>query len=236
MAWRSPSSLQVHAHDLSSLSLRAAAGTAPPGRMRWFRDGYIRGQPSGSGRVRPDATRVSPPNGGRGSPQRIHASTTRTVRASHIHISNSTAGKTSALREIVRHPAAVRLSASKSSRRVKRRQALVRNAAPVAALRLGQSLHRKGLPVHDADRRALRRSTTVFVRPWPHSLSGRAFLPGLLTRSPGSPAGSLRTGLLVPVGRCPRRPGSPMVRRTRRQTVPASASGYHPDGASQQAG
>jgi len=55
----------------------------------------------------------------------------------------------------------------------------------MAALRLGQSLQRKGLPVHDADRRALRRSTTVFARPWPHSLSGRAFLPGLLTCSPG---------------------------------------------------
>ena len=77
---------------------------------------------------------------------------------------------------------------------MKRREALVRNAAPMAALRLGQSLHRKGLPVHDADRRALRRSTTVFARPWPHSLSGRAFLPGLLTCSPGGPAGSLHTG------------------------------------------
>jgi len=122
------------------------------------------------------------------------------------------------------------------ARGAERRKALVRNAAPVAALRLGQSLHRKGLPVHDADRRALRRSTTVFARPWPHSLSGRAFLPGLLTCSPGSPAGSLRTGHLVPVGRGPRRPGSPVVSRTRRQTVPASPSGNHPDGAPQQAG
>ena len=122
------------------------------------------------------------------------------------------------------------------ARGAERHKALVRNAAPVAALRLGQSLHRKGLPVHDADRRALRRSTTVFARPWHHSLSGRAFLPGLLTRSPGSPAGSLRTGHLVPVGRGPRRPGSPVVSRTRRQTVPASPSGNHPDGAPQQAG
>ena len=122
------------------------------------------------------------------------------------------------------------------ARGAERHKALVRNAAPVAALRLGQSLHRKGLPVHDADRRALRRSTTVFARPWPHSLSGRAFLPGLLTCSPGSPAGSLRTGHLVPVGRGPRRPGSPVVSRTRRQTVPASPSGNHPDGAPQQAG
>ena len=125
---------------------------------------------------------------------------------------------------------------SPPARGAERRKALVRNAAPMAALRLGQSLHRKGLPVHDADRRALRRSTTVFARPWPHSLSGRAFLPGLLTCSPGSPAGSLRTGHLVPVGRGPRRPGSPVVSRTRRQTVPASASGNHPDGAPQQAG
>ena len=122
------------------------------------------------------------------------------------------------------------------ARGAERRKALVRNAAPVAALRLGQSLQRKGLPVHDADRRALRRSTTVFAKPWPHSLSGRAFLPGLLTCSPGSPAGSLRTGHLVPVGRGPRRPGSPVVSRTRRQTVPASPSGNHPDGAPQQAG
>ena len=122
------------------------------------------------------------------------------------------------------------------ARGAERHKALVRNAAPMAALRLGQSLHRKGLPVHDADRRALRRSTTVFARPWPHSLSGRAFLPGLLTCSPGSPAGSLRTGHLVPVGRGPRRPGSPVVSRTRRQTVPASPSGNHPDGAPQQAG
>ena len=53
-------------------------------------------------------------------------------------------------------------------RGAERRKALVRNAAPTAALRLGQSLQRKGLPVHDADRRALRRSTTVFARPWPH--------------------------------------------------------------------
>ena len=82
------------------------------------------------------------------------------------------------------------------ARGAERRKALVRNAAPMAALRLGQSLQRKGLPAHDADRRALRRSTTVFAKPWPHSLSGRAFLPGLLTCSPGSPAGSLRTGHL----------------------------------------
>jgi hypothetical protein len=53
------------------------------------------------------------------------------------------------------------LSASKSSRRVKRRKALVRNAAPVATLRLGQSLQRKGLPAHNAGRRALRRFAAV---------------------------------------------------------------------------
>ena len=50
----------------------------------------------------------------------------------------------------------------KQSRRVKRRKALVRNPPhPVATLRSGQSLHRKGLPAHDAGRRALRRFTAV---------------------------------------------------------------------------
>ena len=57
---------------------------------------------------------------------------------------------------------------------MKRREALVRKPPhPVAALRLGQSLQRKGLPAHDADRRALRRSTTVFS--WdlvPHTSDG----------------------------------------------------------------
>ena len=164
------------------------------------------------------------------------------MRAKQIHLSNSPADppslamratarqrQTSALREIVRHPAALRLSASKKTRGVKRRKALARNPPhPVAALRLGRSLHRKGPPVHDADRRALRRFTTVFARPGPHSLSGRAFLPGLLACSPGSPAGSLRTGHLVPVGRCPRRPECPAGwSRTRRHTVPASAIGNH---------
>src|SRR5262245_53413888 len=39
-------------------------------------------------------------------------------------------------------------------------------AAPMAALRLGQSLHRKGLPALHAGRRALRRFTAViFVEP-----------------------------------------------------------------------
>jgi hypothetical protein len=108
-----------------------------------------------------------------------------------------------------RLPAAVQSCPPRKYEVVKRRQALVRNAAPVAALRLGQSLHRKGLPAHDAGRRALRRFTTAFHEALPHLLSGRAFLPGLLTRSPGSPAGSLRTGHLVPVGRGPRPPGSP---------------------------
>jgi len=67
---------------------------------------------------------------------------------------------------------------------VKRRKALVRNAAPVAALRLGQSLHRKGLPAHDAGRRASRRFTTaIFVRPrlthlGPRLLSGHKPMTG----------------------------------------------------------
>jgi len=126
-----------------------------------------------------------------------------------LHLSNSPAGKPDRSGKSSAPGRRSVLSASKSSRRVKRRKALVRNAAPVAALRLGQSLHRKGLPAHDAGRRALRRFTTAFHEALPHLLSGRAFLPGLLTRSPGSPAGSLRTGHLVPVGRGPRPPGSP---------------------------
>jgi hypothetical protein len=45
---------------------------------------------------------------------------------------------------------------------VKRRKALVRNPPhPVATLRSGQSLQRKGLPAHHAGRRALRRFTAA---------------------------------------------------------------------------
>src|SRR4029079_6710285 len=63
----------------------------------------------------------------------------------------------------------------------------------------------------------------------PHSLSGRAFLPGLLTCSPGGPADSLHTGHLVPIGRGPGRTGSPAGwSRTRRHTVPASAQRQPP--------
>ena len=62
-------------------------------------------------------------------------------------------------------------------RGAERRKALVRNAAPMAALRLGQSPHRKGLPVHDADRRALRRSTTVFAKPGASLALGPRFPP-----------------------------------------------------------
>jgi hypothetical protein len=47
---------------------------------------------------------------------------------------------------------------------VKRRLALVRNAAPPwPALRSGRSLHREGPPVHHADRRAFRRFTAAIL-------------------------------------------------------------------------
>ena len=108
------------------------------------------------------------------------------------------------------------------SRRVKRRKALVRKPPhPVATLRSGRSLQRKGRPAHDADRRALRRFTTVFVRPC-LTTSGRRLPPGSLPAT-GGPAGSQRTG------RSAHRAGSEASResgrlsRTRRHTVPASA-------------
>ena len=98
-------------------------------------------------------------------------------------------GQASALREMIGSRPPFVLSASKSSRRVKRHKALVRNPPhPVAALRLGQSFQRKGLPAHDAGRRALRRFTAVIsVEPSP-TRSGRAFRSGLLAFSPGGPA------------------------------------------------
>ena len=84
----------------------------------------------------------------------------------------------------------------KQSRRVKRRKALVRNAAPVAALRWGLSLQRKGLPASYVGRRALRRFTAVIsVRPSP-TRSGHACPSGSIP-STGGPAGSLLTGRIA---------------------------------------
>jgi hypothetical protein len=48
---------------------------------------------------------------------------------------------------------------------VKRRQALVRNAAPLARLAVGPVPPAGGTPIHDADRHAFRRFTAaIFVR------------------------------------------------------------------------
>jgi hypothetical protein len=93
---------------------------------------------------------------------------------------------------------------------VKRRKALVRKPPhPVATLRSGQSLHRKGLPAHNAGRRALRRFTAVSWSLAPHA-GAAAFLSGLLLVRPGDPAGTLHTGSYCPQVRYPRRPESPV--------------------------
>ena len=69
-------------------------------------------------------------------------------------------------------------------------------AAPMAALRLGRSLHRKGPPAHDAGRRALRRFTAVIsVEPSP-TRSGHA-CPSGSQPATGGPAGSLLTGRIA---------------------------------------
>jgi hypothetical protein len=120
-------------------------------------------------------------------------------------------GQASALREIARHPAAVRpVPPRKQSRRVKRRKALVRKPPhPWPALRSGLSLHRKGRPAHDAGRRALRRFTAVIsVRPR-LTRSGRACVPARIAHRPLQQS-SLRTGRYAHEAECPRRPECPV--------------------------
>ena len=80
-------------------------------------------------------------------------------------------GQASALREMFgTRPPSV-LSASKAIEEGEAPQSAgAEPPHPVATLRSGQSLHRKGLPAHDAGRRALRRSTTVFRETLPHYL------------------------------------------------------------------
>ena len=113
------------------------------------------------------------------------------------------------------------LSASKRSRRVKRHKALVRNAAPVAALRSGLSLHRKGRPALDAGRRALRRFTVeIFAGPGPPRLG-----PRLRAGENGPPVVQLAPSfrVVVPERRGPRRPESP-VDETERPPARSRAS------------
>jgi hypothetical protein len=69
--------------------------------------------------------------------------------------------------------------------------------------------------------RAFRRSTTVFVRPC-LTTSGRRLPPGRYRRPVVQQAPCAQ--VIVPIERCPRRPGSSgRLSRTRRHTVPASA-------------
>ena len=77
---------------------------------------------------------------------------------------------------------------------MKRREALVRNAAPVATLRSGQSLHRKGLPASYVGRRALRRFTAVISVEPRSTRSGRACVPGYWLFRPVVQQSSLRQG------------------------------------------
>jgi hypothetical protein len=101
----------------------------------------------------------------------------------------------------------------KRSRRVKRRKALVRKPPhPVATLRSGQSLHRKGLPAHDAGRRALRRFTAVISVEPRSTRSGRAFLSGLLFVRPVVQQAPC-TRVVLPAGTIPEAPRG--VRLTR---------------------
>ena len=97
----------------------------------------------------------------------------------------------------------------KQSRGVKRHKTLVRNAAPVATLRSGQSLQRKGLPAHDAGRRALRRFTAVISVEPRSTRSGCACVPVRIAHRPLQQS-SLRTGRYAHEAECPRRPGSPV--------------------------
>jgi hypothetical protein len=109
----------------------------------------------------------------------------------------------------------------KQSRRVKRRKALVRKPPhPVAALRWGQSLQRKGLPAHDAGRRALRRFTAVIsVRPSP-TRSGHACPSGSIP-STGGPAGSLLTGHIARKVESRGAPRARLIRPDARAPLPA---------------
>ena len=108
---------------------------------------------------------------------------------------------------------------------MKRREALVRNAAPVAALRLGQSLQRKGLPAHDAGRRALRRFTVeIFAGPGPPRLGPRLRAgencPPVVQLAP-----SFR--VVVPERRGPRRPESPVDETEPAGSTPRSSKRHH---------
>jgi hypothetical protein len=124
--------------------------------------------------------------------------TARVAGASEqIHLSNSPAGKRQRSGKSSAPGRRPSCPPRKQSRRVKRRKALVRKPPhPVATLRSGQSLQRKGLPAHDAGRRALRRFTAVIsVRPSP-TRSGHACPSGSIP-STGGPAGSLLTGRIA---------------------------------------
>ena len=130
----------------------------------------------------------------------VGSPTSRCARCVHyvFTLSNSPAGKRRRCGDC-RRPAVVRTCPPrKQSRRVKRRKALVRKPPhPVATLRSGQSLQRKGLPAHDAGRRALRRFTAVISVEPRSTRSGRAFLSGLLRVRPVVQQSTLHTGLIA---------------------------------------
>ena len=212
----------------SRCELRRAA---PPGSSDMVRDGYPRVTPSGSGRVRPDATRMSPPNAGRGFSARIHARHPRAVRmrASHLHFSNSTTGKPDRSGKSSAPGRRSVLSASKA-RGGEAPQSAGAERRTRGRLAVGPVPSAEGTPVHNADRRALRRFTAVIsVGPRP-TRSGRACLP-VENCSPVVQQSSLHQGHYA---RRAESRGAPSVRlakpnpRAPHPAPPNSATGWRP--------
>ena len=182
-------------------SLRDAARAA--GEIRYE---FPRVSPSGTGRVCPDTTRVSPPTLGAGlrtdprlhrravrMPPSLAARATAGVRVHHI-FTFQTARRTSLTAPGEAAPGRRRLVRLEKSRTVKRRKALARKPPhPVARLAIGPVPSRKGPPAHVAGRRALRRSTTGCSRGLASLASGRASSP-VTSRSPVAQQCSLLTG------------------------------------------
>jgi hypothetical protein len=78
----------------------------------------------------------------------------------------------------------------------------------LATLRSGQSLQRKGLPAHNAGRRALQRFTAVISVEPRSTRSGRAFLSGLLLVRPVVQQAPC-TRVVLPAGSIPEAPREP---------------------------
>ncbi len=115
----------------------------------------------------------------------------------------------------------------RKARGVKRRKALVRNAAPRGpSCDQGRSLQRKGSPANDARRRASRRSTAAFAEATMRRLisSGPRFLTRHLRReSSKAPCGRV----VVPNGR------SPGTARVRKDSDALRPRGPHRPGAAE---